>query len=151
MLVHLTLPYTVSRRLIMQKACGTSYKDDPHFVDVWFQVLFHSPYGVLFAFPSRYWFTIGHWRVFSLGRWPSLLQTGFHVSGPTWDTRYILKKFRLRDFHPLWFDFPNDSAISSIQCCRSRNTTKHAWWFRLFRVRSPLLAESQLISFPLGT
>ena len=25
----------------------------------WFQVLFHSPPGVLFTFPSRYWFTIG--------------------------------------------------------------------------------------------
>src|SRR5699024_7768568 len=25
-----------------------------------FQVLFHSPSGVLFTFPSRYWFTIGH-------------------------------------------------------------------------------------------
>jgi hypothetical protein len=26
---------------------------------VWFQVLFHSPPGVLFTFPSRYWFAIG--------------------------------------------------------------------------------------------
>ena len=25
-----------------------------------FQDLFHSPSGVLFTFPSRYWFTIGH-------------------------------------------------------------------------------------------
>src|SRR5699024_6821466 len=25
-----------------------------------FQVLFHSPSGVLFTFPSRNWFTIGH-------------------------------------------------------------------------------------------
>ena len=25
--------------------------------------------GVLFAFPSRYWFTIGQLRVFSLGGW----------------------------------------------------------------------------------
>ena len=25
-----------------------------------FQVLFHSPPGVLFTFPSRYWFAIGH-------------------------------------------------------------------------------------------
>ena len=29
-------------------------------VGVWFQVLFHSPCGVLFTFPSRYWFAIGH-------------------------------------------------------------------------------------------
>src|SRR6187401_3875900 len=45
--------------------------------------LFHSPPGVLFAFPSRYWFTIGRLRVFSLGGWSPHLQTGFHVSRPT--------------------------------------------------------------------
>ncbi len=37
------------------------------FVGTRFQVLFHSPSGVLFAFPSRYWFTIGRQVVFSLG------------------------------------------------------------------------------------
>ena len=36
--------------------------------------------GVLFTFPSRYWFTIGHQVVFSLGRWSSQLPTGFLVS-----------------------------------------------------------------------
>ena len=53
------------------------------FVCTWFQVLFHSPPGVLFAFPSRYWFTIGRLRVFSLGGWSPHLQTGFLVSRPT--------------------------------------------------------------------
>ena len=53
------------------------------FVCIRFQVLFHSPSGVLFAFPSRYWFTIGRLRVFSLGGWSPHLQTGFHVSRPT--------------------------------------------------------------------
>ena len=53
------------------------------FVCIRFQVLFHSPSGVLFAFPSRYWFTIGRYRVFSLGGWSPHVQTGFHVSRPT--------------------------------------------------------------------
>jgi hypothetical protein len=53
------------------------------FVCMRFQDLFHSPSGVLFAFPSRYWFTIGRSRVFSLGGWAPHLQTGFHVSRPT--------------------------------------------------------------------
>ena len=48
-----------------------------------FQVLFHSPPGVLFTFPSRYCSTIGHQVVFSLGRWSSLLPTRFHVSRGT--------------------------------------------------------------------
>ena len=53
------------------------------FVCMRFQVLFHSPPGVLFAFPSRYWFTIGRSRVFSLGGWSPHIQTGYHVSRPT--------------------------------------------------------------------
>ena len=51
-----------------------------------FQVLFHSPPGVLFTFPSRYCFTIGHQLVFSLGRWSSHLPTRFHVPRGTLDT-----------------------------------------------------------------
>ena len=53
------------------------------FVSMRFQDLFHSPPGVLFAFPSRYLFTIGRLRVFSLGGWSPHVQTGFHVSRPT--------------------------------------------------------------------
>lgn len=51
-----------------------------------FQILFHSPPGVLFTFPSQYWFTIGDWLVFSLTRWSWQIQTGFHVPRPTQDT-----------------------------------------------------------------
>ncbi len=57
----------------------------PLLVGIRFQVLFHSPPGVLFTFPSRYSFAIGHWVVFRLGGWSPRLQTGFHVSGPTLD------------------------------------------------------------------
>ena len=46
-------------------------------VDTRFQVLFTPLAGVLFAFPSRYWFTIGRQVVFSLGRWSSQIPTGF--------------------------------------------------------------------------
>ena len=53
------------------------------FVCMRFQDLFHSPPGVLFTFPSQYWFTIGRSRVFSLGGWSPHLQTGFLVSRPT--------------------------------------------------------------------
>ena len=52
-------------------------------VNIGFQVLFHSPSGVLFTFPSRYCFTIGHQLVFSLRRWSSYLPTGFHVPHST--------------------------------------------------------------------
>ncbi len=50
-----------------------------------FRVLFHSPTGVLFSFPSRYYFAIGHSGIFSLTRWSSLIHTGFHVPHATRD------------------------------------------------------------------
>ena len=56
-----------------------------------FQVLFHSPPGVLFTFPSRYCSTIGHQVVFRLGGWSPRLPTGFLVSRGTLDpARYAL-------------------------------------------------------------
>ena len=55
------------------------------FVSARFQVLFHSPHGVLFTFPSQYCYSIGHWVVFRLGGWSPHLPTGFHVSGGTPD------------------------------------------------------------------
>ena len=67
-------------------------------VSTWFQVLFHSPPGVLFTFPSRYWFTIGRQVVFSLGRWSSQLPTGFHVSRGTLDASRSLCPFAYRAF-----------------------------------------------------
>ena len=57
-------------------------------VSTWFQVLFHSPPGVLFTFPSRYWFTIGRQRVFSLGGWSLQIPARFHVSRGTWERVY---------------------------------------------------------------
>ena len=50
------------------------------FVGIRFQVSFTPLIGVLFTFPSRYLFTIGHQGVFRLGGWSPHVQTGFHVS-----------------------------------------------------------------------
>ena len=51
----LTLPVSVTRRTVLQKVRGRTYKVLPQLVDTGFQVLFHSPPGVLFTFPSRYY------------------------------------------------------------------------------------------------
>ena len=59
-----------------------------------FQVLFHSPPGVLFTFPSRYCSSIGHQVVFRVGGWSPRLPTGFHVSRGTLDT---VSQFSLSD------------------------------------------------------
>ena len=44
-------------------------------VSIRFQVLFHSPPGVLFTFPSQYCSTIGHQVVFRLGGWSPHIPT----------------------------------------------------------------------------
>ena len=51
-----------------------------------FQDLFHSPSGVLFAFPSHDTRAIGLWGVFSLTGWSRQIHTGFLVSRATQDT-----------------------------------------------------------------
>ena len=60
-------------------------------VNIRFQVLFHSPPGVLFTFPSQYCSTIGHQVVFRLGGWSPRIPYGFHVSVRTLDTGRCLR------------------------------------------------------------
>jgi hypothetical protein len=104
-------------------------------VGVRFQVSFTPLVGVLFTFPSRYSCTIGRQGVFRLGGWSPHVQTGFHVPRPTQGSPEPL---RLRGCHPLRPAFPDHS--SSAQATTG-----------LLRFRSPLLAESPLMSFPPGT
>ena len=59
-------------------------------VNIRFQVLFHSPPGVLFTFPSQYCSTIGHQVVFRLGGWSPRIPCGFHVPTDTLDTGHCL-------------------------------------------------------------
>ena len=54
-LKSLTLPVSAARRTVLQKVRGRTYKVLPQLVNIWFQVLFHSPPGVLFTFPSQYY------------------------------------------------------------------------------------------------
>ena len=51
----LTLPASATRRTVLQKVRGCAYIALPQLVDTGFQVLFHSPPGVLFTFPSQYY------------------------------------------------------------------------------------------------
>src|SRR4051795_8129276 len=66
-----------------------------------FQVLFHSPPGVLFTFPSRYLSAIGHQEVFRLSGWSRQIHTEFHGLGATWEHTREDQDFRVRGSHPL--------------------------------------------------
>ena len=54
-LEHLTSPVNATRRTVLQKVRSRAHKALPQFVNTGFQVLFHSPPGVLFTFPSQYY------------------------------------------------------------------------------------------------
>ena len=58
----------------------------------------------------------------------------------------------LRDYHPLWCHFPKDfGSRTLIPDRRPHDPEKYSSRFRLVPVRSPLLRESRLLSFPPGT
>ena len=83
-------------------------------VSIRFQVLFHSPPGVLFTFPSRYLSAIGHQVVFRLSKWSCQIHTGFHGPRATRDTCKEAAVFRLRGSHPLCPAFPDRSTTPRL-------------------------------------
>ncbi len=99
----------------MQKArCHPAAAGLQQIVSKWFQVLFHSPSGVLFTFPSRYYFAIGHIEVFSLSRWSWLIPTEFHVFHGTWvRLSTSLQTFSYRTI--TFCGLPFQSSLNSLQ------------------------------------
>jgi hypothetical protein len=54
----------------------------------------------------------------------------------------------VQDFHPLWFNFPENSILQIISYCSPTTPTlPKQSWFGLFPVRSPLLRESLIVFF----
>ena len=138
--LSLRLPYSVKlaakRKSLTHYAKGTQSPD------------FSGSYclyvcGFRFYFtplPSQYWFTIGRSRVFSLGGWSPHLQTGCHVSRPTYRFLSTTRSISHTGLSP------SIAGLSRPFCCRScyQNTG-------LLQFRSPLLSQSRLISFPGAT
>ena len=123
-----------------------------------FQVLFTPLAGVLFAFPSRYWFAIGRRVVFSLGRWSSQIPTGFHEPRGTRVPSSSPHTFRLPGCHRLWPAFPGRSARWEIGNSPGFTPGRphdpkgpKSLGLGYAPFRSPLLGGSLLISFPPGT
>ena len=116
-----------------------------------FQVLFHSPPGVLFTIPSRYSSAIGHREVFrrpsGLGRFtqdstgPVLL--GAAPAQPA--------GFRLRGCHPLRPPIPGDSATRPVQCTAPRRGGDGKNAPRQHRARNPrrVIARARFNHHPL--
>ncbi len=96
-LSSLTSQSVATRRFILQKARHHPLTGSD-FCRHTVSGLFHSAPAVLFTFPSRYWFTIAHSFIFSLGGWSRLLPTRFLVSRRTQDPIRLRSDFDYRAF-----------------------------------------------------
>ena len=101
----LTLPHNVTRRSVLQKVQGRALIALPLLVNTGFQVLFHSPPGVLFTFPSRYYTLSVTKSYLALGGGPPCFPPDSSCPAVLW---YQLQpsRFHLRGFYALWPCFP---------------------------------------------
>ena len=101
----LTSPESATRRTVLQKVRGSPHKGVPQLVNIWFQVLFHSPPGVLFTVPSQYYALSVTKEYLALRGGPRMFSQGSTCLDLLWIPPCRLA-FRLRGFHPLWPAFP---------------------------------------------
>ena len=131
-----------------------------------FQVLFHSPPGVLFTFPSRYWFAIGRQGVLSLAGWSPRVRSGFPVPGATQvadrggaggfaygAVTRCRGPFQAASATACLCDLPpfarGDGRPAPTTPLRTRPARQsRAHRFGLVPFRSPLLGESSFLSLP---
>ena len=130
-------------------------------VGAWFQVLFHSPNRGAFHFSVALLYAIGRQGVLSLGGWAPQIRTTFHGNRATRGILGERTRFRVRDYHPLWSDFPDrfatvlfDDSLGTLlvptrpsQLPMHNGSSLTCIEFGLVRFRSPLLAESRFSFF----
>ena len=110
----------------MQKVRGHS-EELPLFVGIWFQILFHSPLGVLFTFPSRYFFTIGQQVVLSLGGWSPQIPPGFHVPEGTQEFHWPVSIFVYGGLTLYAAPSHGLPLIFTVPLCGSYNPVPETW------------------------
>ena len=115
----------------------------PQLVNIWFQVLFHSPPGVLFTFPSQYYALSVTKEYLALRGGPRVFSQGSTCLDLLWIPP-CQSTFHLRGFHPLWPAFPGRSVKSFGSIPRSEPRSARTP-VGLFRFRSPLLPESHVV------
>ena len=126
------MPATITRRTVLQKVRGSTHRVVPQLVNTGFQVLFHSPPGVLFTFPSQYYALSVTKEYLALRGGPRLFPQGSTCLVVLWILLPVIR-FHVRGFHPLWLAFPKPF-------CYPLTMT--------FAVRTPDCTQSGLGSFP---
>ena len=104
-LKSLTLPLIITRRTVLQKVRRSAYIAVRQLVNTGFQVLFHSPPGVLFTFPSQYYALSVTKEYLGLRGGPRSFHQGFSCLDVLWILTCKLS-FHIRGCHPLWPAFP---------------------------------------------
>ena len=84
----------------------------PQLVNTGVQVLFHSPPGVLFTFPSLYYALSVTKEYLALGGGPPDFPQGSTCLAVLW-IPLAAYHFHIQDFHLLWSDFPDSSVSDS--------------------------------------
>ena len=116
----------------MQKARGhPDYSGLPPLVGVWFQVLFHSP--VRGSFHLSLTVLVRYRSLSSIQPYQMVLVDSNRISHVPPYSGYcqVLQLFRIQDYHPLWFNFPEDSAIiikSTLQSYNPINAETNMVW-----------------------
>ena len=111
-LKHLTTPAHTARRTVLQKVRGPALITVPQLVNTGFQVLFHSPPGVLFTFPSQYSALSVTGQYLGLRGGPRFFHQGFTCPGVLW-IPLCRSSLRIRGFHPLRRTFPKSFCWAS--------------------------------------
>ena len=109
---HLLLNLAGARNSLAHSSIGTPSLSLRLLVDIRFQVLFHSPPGVLFTFPSRYYALSVAIQCLGLEGGPP----GFPQDSSCLVVLWILlvsSIFNLRGFHTVLLTFPGNSARNS--------------------------------------
>ena len=118
----------------------------PQLVNTGFQVLFHSPPGVLFTFPSQYYALSVTKEYLALEGGPSDFPQGFSCLAVLWilplPTVFMYGAFTLSGLPSQAVPLTNQLTYAVL------NPSMHARWFGLFPFRSPLLWESMFLSLP---
>ena len=127
-LKYLTLPDPATRRTVLQKVRGRTHMVLPQVVNTGFQVLFHSPPGVLFTFPSQYSALSVTEEYLALRGGPRFFPQGFPCLVVLWIPLRLLS-LRLRGFHPLQPVFPGPFCCGCKSLPRSepRNARAPVW------------------------
>ena len=118
----------------------------PQLVNTGFQVLFHSPPGVLFTFPSQYYALSVTKEYLALEGGPSYFPQGFSCLVVLWilllPIAFVYGAFTLSGLTSQTVPLTIRFTYAVL------NPSMHARWFGLFPFRSPLLWESMFLSLP---